>query len=155
MMFAVSDGGHPCIEKVATTREAPTPRGDPGTNSATTRRMPLHGAGISRSLAAVAGELARLVRLIAWVVAAIIVAGILLVVLKANPTNSVVSAVHDTAHTLIGPFGGMFKLHKARVGVAVNWGIAALVYLILGYLLARLIAMIGALAIRRRRTVNP
>jgi hypothetical protein len=112
------------------------------------------GSGVSGSVAALTAGLARLVRLAAWVVAAIIVAGILLVVLKANPTNDVVSAVHDVAHTLIGPFSGMFTLHKARVGVAVNWGIAALVYLILGYLVARLITMIGSVATRRRRTVT-
>ena len=108
------------------------------------------GSGFAGSLAVIAGGLARLVRLVAWLVVAIIVAGILLVVLKANPTNSVVSAVHDTAHALIGPFGGMFKLHKARMGVVVNWGIAALMYLILGYLVARLITMIGTAAVRRR-----
>ena len=99
---------------------------------------PADGSGFPGSLAAVAGGLARLVRLIAWLVAAIIVAGILLVVLKANPTNNVVSAVHDTAHALIGPFGGMFKLHNPRVGVAVNWGIAIVVYAFAGRALAQL-----------------
>jgi hypothetical protein len=83
--------------------------------------------------------LARLVRIVAGIVAAIIVAGILLFVLKANPTNSVVSAVHDTARTLVGPFDGMFSFHSAKVAVAVNWGIAALVYLVVGALIARLI----------------
>lgn len=87
-------------------------------------------------------------------VVGIIAAGILLVVLKANPTNSIVSAVHDTARALIAPFAGMFNLHNARLGVAVNWGIAALVYLLLGYLVARLITMIGTFGLRRRRTVS-
>ncbi len=97
----------------------------------------------ARGPALAAGLLARLVRIVAGIVAAIIVAGILLFVLEANPTNSVVSAVHDTAHALVGPFNGMFSFHRAHVAIAVNWGIAAFVYLVLGGLIARLIGGLG------------
>jgi hypothetical protein len=93
----------------------------------------------TRGPARAAGLLARVVRIVVGIVAAIIVAGILLFVLKANPTNSVVDAVHDTAHTLVGPFKDMFSFHSAKVAIAVNWGIAALVYLVVGGLIARLI----------------
>jgi hypothetical protein len=93
----------------------------------------------ARGPAVAADLLARVVRIVVGIVALIIVAGILLFVLKANPTNSVVSTVHDTAHTLVGPFNGMFSFHNANVAIAVNWGIAALVYLVVGGLIARLI----------------
>ena len=86
-----------------------------------------------------AGLLARVVQLVVSIVVAIIVAGILLVVLKANPTNSIVSEVHDWAHSLAGPFNGMFSFHSANTALAVNWGIAGVVYLIVGGLIARLI----------------
>jgi hypothetical protein len=33
----------------------------------------------------------------------------------------------------------MFSFHSARVAIAVNWGIAAVVYLFVGGLIARLI----------------
>jgi hypothetical protein len=69
----------------------------------------------------------------------IIVAGILLVVLKANPANSIVSEVHSWAHWLAGPFDGMFSFHSANTAIAVNWGIAAVVYLIVGGLIVRLL----------------
>ena len=69
----------------------------------------------------------------------IIVAGILLVVLKANPTNSIVSQVHDWARSLVGPFDGIFSFHNANATIAVNWGIAAIVYLFIGGLIARLL----------------
>jgi hypothetical protein len=101
-------------------------------------------------LASAAGGLARIVRLAAGVIAGIIVAGILLVVLKANPTNSVVSTVHDMARGLVGPFDGMFKLDDAKTAVAVNWGIAAFVYLFLGAVIARFIRVIGTAGLRRR-----
>jgi hypothetical protein len=85
------------------------------------------------------GLLARIVQLVVSVVALIIVAGILLVVLKANPTNTVVSDVHGWARSLAGPFDGMFSLQNARVAIAVNWGIAAVVYLLVSGLITRLI----------------
>jgi hypothetical protein len=83
--------------------------------------------------------LARVVRLVVSIVVLIIVAGILLVVLKANPTNSIVSEVHSWAHSLAGPFDGMFSFRSAKDAIAVNWGIAAVVYLIVGALIARLL----------------
>jgi hypothetical protein len=85
------------------------------------------------------GTLARVVRLIVGIIVLIIVAGIVLVLLKANPTNSIVSDVHDAARWLAGPFDGIFSFHSARVALAVNWGLAAVVYLIVGGLIARLL----------------
>jgi hypothetical protein len=86
-----------------------------------------------------AGLLARVVHVVVSVVVLIIVAGILLVVLKANPTNSIVSEVHSWARSLAGPFDGIFSFHNAHTAIAVNWGIAAVVYLFIGGLIARLL----------------
>jgi hypothetical protein len=85
------------------------------------------------------GLLARALHLVVSIIVLIIVAGILLVLLKANPTNSIVSEVHDWARSLAGPFDGMFSFHNPNVAIAVNWGIAAVVYLFVGGLIARLI----------------
>jgi hypothetical protein len=100
------------------------------------RRLDRTGAG---GFATGVEFLARVVRLVVSVIVLIIVAGILLVLLKANPTNSIVSTVHGWARSLAGPFDGIFSLHNARVAIAVNWGIAAVVYLIVGELIARLL----------------
>ncbi|MDQ6751527.1 MAG: hypothetical protein M3Z33_12350 [Actinomycetota bacterium] len=75
----------------------------------------------------------------AGVVALIIVVGILLVVLDANPTNSIASAVHDAGRWLVGPFDGLFSISSAKVALAVNWGIAAVVYLAVAALIVRLL----------------
>jgi hypothetical protein len=85
-------------------------------------------------------QIARLITMIASIVALILVVGIALVVLKANPSNQVVSAITDAARWLAGPFDGMFSFAKHRVEVAVNWGIAAVVWFLVGRLLARIIA---------------
>jgi len=86
------------------------------------------------------GTIAGVVRLIVTIIVVIIVAGIVLVLLKATPPNTIVSDVHDAAHWLAGPFNGIFSFHNARVALAVNWGIAAVVYAVVGGLIARLLS---------------
>ena len=108
----------------------------PATVSRRQGRRETSGVGAFRQGA---GLLARVVQLVVSIVVLVIVAGILLVVLKANPANSIVSEVHNWAHSLAGPFDGMFSFHSANVAIAVNWGIAAVVYLIVGGLIARLL----------------
>ena len=103
------------------------------------RRRRRGGGTVARGFANGAGLLVRIVQLVVSVVVLIIVAGILLVVLKANPTNSIVTDVHGWARSLAGPFDGMFSFHSANVTIAVNWGIAAVVYLFIGGLIARLL----------------
>ncbi|HEY2162046.1 MAG TPA: hypothetical protein VGH24_12125 [Solirubrobacteraceae bacterium] len=84
--------------------------------------------------------LARVVRLLVGVIVALIVSAILLRVLGANPHNGIVSAVHDAGRALVGPFDNLFSIKQPKVEMAVNWGLAALVYLIVGMFIARLIA---------------
>ena len=124
----------------------------------TARREPVgpvesdRGGTGARSVAAATRGLMRLIRLAAGIVAGVIVLGILFVVLEANPDNGIVSAVDDAARALVGPFDGMFELDDAKTAVAVNWGIAAVAYLILAALIAWLIALIGTAGLRSRRT---
>jgi hypothetical protein len=84
--------------------------------------------------------LARAIAMVAAVVALILVLGIALVLLKANQSNQLVAAVNDAATWLAGPFDGLFNLSKHRTEIAVNWGIAAVVWFALGRLLARIVA---------------
>jgi hypothetical protein len=103
------------------------------------RREGRRGGAGARGFGMGVNLLARVVYLVVSVVVLIIVAGILLVVLKANPTNSIVSQVHDWARSLAGPFDGIFSFHSAHTAIAVNWGIAAGVYLVIGGLITRLL----------------
>jgi hypothetical protein len=82
----------------------------------------------------------RAISIVATVVVLLIVAGILLVVLEANPDNGIVSFVTDVAETLVGPFEKLFTLDDRKTEVAVNWGIAAVVYLVVGRVLASIAA---------------
>jgi hypothetical protein len=112
--------------------------------TATKTDRPAAGAGAAAVGARAAGGLflmlARLVRVAAIVVFVLIVLAIILYDAKANPSNSIVKAIHDAANTLTSPFHGLFSIHGLRKQLTVNWGIAAVVYLIAGMILAAIIA---------------
>jgi len=86
---------------------------------------------------------ARVVMLITTVIVAIIVAAILLRVLGANASNSIVEGVTDLARTLVGPFKDLFSIKDPKVAIAVNWGLAALLYLVVGSIIARVLRRAG------------
>jgi acyl-CoA synthetase (AMP-forming)/AMP-acid ligase II len=76
------------------------------------------------------GALARLIEIVVAVVAAIIALGVLLVVLSANRSNEIVKAILDAAEWLVGPFKDVFTLDDRKLEVAVNWGLALLIYVV-------------------------
>ena len=83
--------------------------------------------------------LARIVTLLTAAVVGLLLLGILLVVLEANRSNDVVNALLDAGRFLAGPLDDVFKLHSHKAAVAVNWGLAALAYLVIGGLISRLL----------------
>jgi hypothetical protein len=84
-------------------------------------------------------SLARAVILLTGAAALVLVLGILLTVLEANRPNDIVQVVRDAAGILAGPFDDLFKLDSNKGEIAVNWGIAAVVWLALGRLVAGLL----------------
>jgi hypothetical protein len=96
--------------------------------------------------------LARAVRLVVGIVVLVIVVGGILFLVSANPSNTVVHDIHDAASTLVGPFRNLFSINgHPKETLVVNWGLAAIVYLIVGGLIAGLIARMGSRGVRRRR----
>ena len=95
--------------------------------------------------------LARIVRLITTLVVGVIVAGIVLHLLDANASNSIVSLVYDVAGWLVTPFKGIFSPSGAHERIAANWGLAAVVYALAGGVISRLLAGMGGAAIGGRR----
>ena len=87
--------------------------------------------------------LARLIRTVVSLIVLVIVAAIVLFVLGANSSNAIVSAIHDAGAWLAGPFKNLFSIHNAKVAMAVNWGLAALVYLVVGHFIATMLARAG------------
>lgn len=85
------------------------------------------------------GRLASLVRGIAVVFAAILIVHIVLFMGSANPTNGITKFFADVAEPLALGFKDLFTLSDPRAAVLVNYGLAAIFWLVVGALLARVL----------------
>jgi hypothetical protein len=84
--------------------------------------------------------LARLVRTLAGLIALLIAVAIILFLVGANPANAIVRDIHDAAAWFVGPFKNLFSIHDAKLAMLVNWGLAAVVYVVVGGFIASLLA---------------
>jgi hypothetical protein len=93
--------------------------------------------------------LARLVMTVAALIALLIGLAIVLRDVDGNARNTIVKGVHDGANFFAGAFTGLitFNGHPKRA-ITVDWGIALVVYLIVGALLATAIRNIGRGGVR-------
>ena len=105
------------------------------------RRQRSDGAAAGAGRAARRGlwGVARLVGLVTAAVVGLIVIGIVLVLLEANRANEVVDWILNAGEFLVEPFDNIFKLDSHKATVAVNWGLGALIYGVIGGLVVRLL----------------
>jgi hypothetical protein len=82
---------------------------------------------------------ARIVSLITSIIVGLIVVAIVLVLLEANRDNAIVDWLVGAGDWLSNPFHGIFSMDGRKASVAVNWGLAALVYALIGGFIARLL----------------
>ena len=82
---------------------------------------------------------AKIIMWVAVVAAFVLGLGALLVGFGANRHNWLVSLVVGAAHRIDGPFGDLFTFHDQVKQILINWVIAAVVYLAVGGILARLV----------------
>ncbi|GAA0600579.1 hypothetical protein GCM10009534_38700 [Kribbella sandramycini] len=94
------------------------------------------GAGVRK----LRNLLASLIWLIAVLAAALLALGALFTALdQTNQSNEIVRWVLERGHDLVGPFRDLFRLETAKNTLLVNWGIAALVYLIAGKIIEKFV----------------
>ena len=88
--------------------------------------------------------IARLVMTLACLIALLIALAVVLRDVDANGRNTIVKGIHDGANFFAGAFTGLvtFKGHAKRE-ITVDWGIALVVYLVVGAVLARSIGRVG------------
>ena len=84
--------------------------------------------------------LATSIRIAAMIICVLLALHIAFVVFSANGDNAIVRTVNDWANWFAWRFRDMFVPKDHRVEVLVNYGIAAVVYLIAGRVIAGLIA---------------
>ena len=103
------------------------------------------GAKVKKGADAIRNRIAAVIWLVAVVCALFLAVGALLIALDANQNNVVVQFVLDGAGLLDGPFSrqnGVFTFegsNAATKNALVNWGIAAIAYLVVGKIIDRII----------------
>jgi hypothetical protein len=90
-----------------------------------------------------AGVLSTIVSVLTTAVVAVLAVHILFVVFEANTANEIVGTIADWADDLAWNFRDVFEPAEAKARIAVNYGLAALVYLILGRIVVNLIRRLG------------
>ncbi|GAB3663972.1 hypothetical protein GCM10027596_27800 [Nocardioides korecus] len=97
---------------------------------------------------AVRAQAARIVKIVFTVLATILALGAILVVLRSNinENNAIVKLITDIAEAVSGPFSrtnGIFDFSGKNAvpkNALLNWGLAAIVYLVLGRVISNLLA---------------
>lgn len=84
-----------------------------------------------------ANILANIVHVATGLIATIFVLHIVFTLFGANEDSGVVSFVYQVAKVLVLGFGDVFTPDDATLGLVLNYGLAAIVYLVLGRLVAR------------------
>jgi hypothetical protein len=132
----------------ATSKLTPGRRTDDNTPQQS--KLAKSGQAVKKGSDVVRSRIASLVWLLCVLAAIILASGALLVALDANMQNDLVQAVIDTAEKLDGPFWRIFEFHTDTKGLGpgprdatkehlVNWGLAAVAYLVVGRVLDRII----------------
>jgi hypothetical protein len=85
---------------------------------------------------------AAVVMAIFTIIALILLFGILLVLAGANRHNMIVNGVLNVGQFFAHPFEHMFATRSVKQDILVNWGIGAIVYLVVGGILARLARLV-------------
>ncbi|PXY32659.1 hypothetical protein BAY60_02260 [Prauserella muralis] len=91
----------------------------------------------------VVGLLAGIARWVGLAFALILVLHVIFVIGEANPDNGIVSFVADWAEGLALGFKDLFRPDDPKLDVLVNYGIAALFWLIVSSIVARIIRRVG------------
>ncbi|MFF0342195.1 hypothetical protein [Kribbella sp. NPDC004875] len=121
----------------ASGNKPPTARGGaPGSSGKGKQALSSVGSGVRK----LRNLIASLIWLVAVLAAAVLALGALFTALdQTNQSNEIVRWILERGHDLVGPFKDLFRLQTAKNTLLVNWGIAALVYLIAGKIVEKII----------------
>ncbi|MEV4142840.1 hypothetical protein AB0J40_04175 [Amycolatopsis sp. NPDC049691] len=104
------------------------------------RRAPVDWRGASGRVASV---VASIVRWVGLIFAALLVIHVIFTVGSANPENGIVSFVKSWADSLALGFSDLFTPSDEKLRVLVNYGIAAIFWLVVSGILAKIIRRVG------------
>ncbi|MGH3919564.1 MAG: hypothetical protein ACRDSG_11120 [Pseudonocardiaceae bacterium] len=98
---------------------------------------------VRRGRSRIFGILATLIRIVGWLFVVILVGHIALTLGDANPDNEITRFVAYWADRLLLGFQDLFTPADETVRVLVNYGLAALFWLVVSSVLARLVRRLG------------
>ncbi|MCP2337128.1 hypothetical protein [Actinomadura rupiterrae] len=113
-------------------------RTDPG-GTARTRRIGPPGGGVAAARRRAVGWLVTLISIVTTVVVVILAVHIVFVAFDANTGNALVHRIGSWAGHLAWQFKDVFQPKNHKAEIAVNYGLAALVYLVVGRILVALV----------------
>lgn len=120
---------------VASSNKSAGPKGSAGSGKGK-QALTSVGSGVRK----LRNLIASLIWLAAVLAAAVLALGALFTALdQTNQSNEIVRWILERGHDLVGPFKDLFRLETAKNTLLVNWGIAALVYLIAGKIIERFV----------------
>ncbi|MGQ0842279.1 hypothetical protein [Actinokineospora sp.] len=99
--------------------------------------------GAAERRAGIVGVLAGVVRWAGLLIALLLVVHVILVMGNANPDNGITSFVRAMAEPLSLAFKNLFTPDDAKLGVLINYGLAAVFWLAVSSVAARLIRRLG------------
>ncbi|MFP5020932.1 hypothetical protein [Pseudonocardia phyllosphaerae] len=85
------------------------------------------------------GIIATIVRIVGLVIVGILVAHIVLTLLDANPSNFVAQFISGYAARFNLGLGNLFVPSQPKLGVTLNYGVAAIVWLVITTVIVRLL----------------
>lgn len=91
----------------------------------------------------IVGLVASIVRWVGLLIALVLVVHVILVMGNANPDNGISSFVRQTADMFVLAFKDLFNPEDAKLRVLVNYGLAAVFWLVVSMIVARLIRRLG------------
>ncbi|MDQ1631678.1 MAG: hypothetical protein QOJ32_3001 [Frankiaceae bacterium] len=100
------------------------------------------GSQFKTGAGSVAGILATIVMVIAFIAAGILVLHIVFTMFKGNGGNNIVRHVSDYANSLAGPLKDLFTFKNPKTNTLINFGIAAAIWVAGGRLIASLLQRI-------------
>ncbi|MDQ3401892.1 MAG: hypothetical protein M3548_00665 [Actinomycetota bacterium] len=102
-----------------------------------------HRRGTGQLRGRIAGIVAGLIRWIGLLFALVLVAHIILVMGDANPDNWITGVVRDLADPFALAFKNLFTPEDAKLGVLINYGLAAVFWLVVSSVAAKFIRRLG------------
>lgn len=93
---------------------------------------------------------------LAGLIALLIALAVVLRDVGANSNNTIVEGIHEGANFFAGSFTGLISFSgRPKLELTVDWGIAVVVYLIVGAVVARVIRNIGLGGVRFEQRHRP